>query len=412
MGNEGIRVAWACAGLNLALGAVYSWHIAKGELLRVLAAEGPAHWSSGALDDLFGVTCLVFAVSMVFAGRLQDEIGPRATAFIGGVLVACGFMLVALAKVFLAWFIGFGVIAGVGMGMVYASTTPTALRWFPRAKSGLVSGLVVAGYGLGALYVTPLMVWLIGSHGVQQAMMILGTSFLVVVALLSQLLAIPVIRPTLFGAASEDDRGLARLLRSSTLWLLWITFFAGAGAGLMVGDFLSELARASLGSATYAALVVMALGGTTGRIGVGAISDRWGRPRTLTTLLGAQAVLMLIAGVVAGGKPLPAVAVLALIGGIAFNFGGNLSLFPAFVRDRYGLQDFGRNYGVVFTAWGVGGFALSRIAEALYGATGSHRPACLLACMILVAGCLISRRLWARQVPTVATGVVPAAPAS
>jgi MFS transporter, OFA family, oxalate/formate antiporter len=61
------------------------------------------------------------------------------------------------------------------------------------------------------------------------------------------------------------------------------------------------------------------------------------------------------------------VPVLALISAlIGANYGANLALFPSITKDYYGLKNFGVNYGLVFTAWGVGGFMLSFLAGWMY----------------------------------------------
>ncbi len=405
MDSQGIRVVAACAGINLAVGVLHSWHVAKVALLDV-AVRGGAAATLASLGDVYWVACLVYAFAMVLAGRLLDDLGPRTVAFLGGVLVGLGFLLVGLATTPAAWFAGFGVIGGLGLGFCHATTLPTALRWFSRTQAGLISGLVLAGSGLAALYVTPLTTWLLAGHGAQNAMLILGTGFIVVVSLLSQCLAVPHVRPTLFAAAA-DDPGISARLRSSTIWWLWTTLFVGAGAGLLVGDVLGGVASAMLGDTTF--VVVVAIAGTAGRIAVGALSDRWGRTRLLTASLAAQAATTLAAAMVAGLAAPPAAVVLILVGLVAFNAGGTLALFPAFVRDRFGLRRFGLNYGVVFTAWGLGGVMMSKGAEALATATGSHRPACLLACVMLLGGAALSRRLRTRP-PATAGQDLAAAP--
>ncbi len=106
----------------------------------------------------------------------------------------------------------------------------------------------------------------------------------------------------------------------------------------MVSGFLTDLAKAALGEAAFGAVVVLAIGGTAGRVVIGALSDRYGRPLTLTVTLAAQAALMLVASLVAPAAHPNAAVALTLIGLIAFNYGGNLSLFPAFTRDRFGLS--------------------------------------------------------------------------
>jgi len=74
----------------------------------------------------------------------------------------------------------------------------------------------------------------------------------------------------------------------------------------------------------------------------------------------------------------------ALIGA---NYGANLSLFPSVTKDYYGLEHFGVNYGLVFTAWGVGGFSLALLAGKVYDAysTFSFAYYCSSALLVLAA---------------------------
>jgi len=93
---------------------------------------------------------------MVPAGRLQDRIGPRWVATAGGILTGIGF-IIASYSVTLLWFvIGFGIFAGAGFGLGYASATPPAVKWFSARKTGLIAGLVVAGFGLASVYISPI----------------------------------------------------------------------------------------------------------------------------------------------------------------------------------------------------------------------------------------------------------------
>jgi nitrate/nitrite transporter NarK len=135
----------------------------------------------------------------------------------------------------------------------------------------------------------------------------------------------------------------------------------------------------------------MATGNAAGRIGAGLLSDRIGRRWTLILVLLCQAALMLVAIPVTrstGTAPLTVVAVATLIG---FNYGANLSLFPAFAKDLWGLKAFGLNYGILFTAWGVGGFVLSRLQQTLAAASGgSYTSSFLTACALLIAGALLA----------------------
>ena len=112
-------------------------------------------------------------------------------ATVGGVLVGAGLILASLTPSLAAYIVGFGMLAGAGIGAGYASTTPAAVKWFPAARTGLVTGLVVAGFGLSSVYIAPLANALIQARGVPATMLIFGVGFLVVVVALSQWLRVP-----------------------------------------------------------------------------------------------------------------------------------------------------------------------------------------------------------------------------
>src|SRR4029079_1625282 len=112
-------------------------------------------WSKTQLNDPYSLCCLVFAFAMILAGRCQDRFGPRVTASIGGLLVGAGFILISTTNSYAVWLLGFGVLAGIGIGFEYTSYTLPALKWLPPAQTRLIAGLVVAGLGLAPVYLAP-----------------------------------------------------------------------------------------------------------------------------------------------------------------------------------------------------------------------------------------------------------------
>ena len=148
--KRGWIVTFAGTGINLALGVLYSWSTIKKAI--------PKDW--GWTDTMkswpYTIACLTFALMMVPAGKLQDKYGPRLVASMGGIFCGLG-LIVASQFQTLGWFIlGFGVLAGTGIGFGYASATPPAVKWFPPAKTGMIAGIVVAGFGLASVYIAPL----------------------------------------------------------------------------------------------------------------------------------------------------------------------------------------------------------------------------------------------------------------
>ncbi len=155
------------------------------------------------------------------------------------------------------------------------------------------------------------------------------------------------------------------ILRQPKFWLLWVIYFIGAGAGLMVISSVSGMAKKTMGEQAFIAVAVMALGNAGGRIIAGILSDKIGRRWTLMLVLLIQAALMFIAIPVTASTDGPKFVIVLVATFIGFNYGANLSLFPSFAKDLWGLKNFGMNYGVLFTAWGVGGFVLSRVQQML-----------------------------------------------
>ena len=392
--NRGWVVTFSGTGINLALGILYTWSMFKG------AIEKEFGWQGSQLNDPYALCCLVFAFAMILAGRCQDKFGPRLTASIGGLLVGAGFVLCSTTNAYGVWLLGFGVLTGIGIGFGYSSATPPALKWFPPAKTGLVAGLVVAGFGLAPVYLAPTSQHLLGDFGVQKTMLIFGLAFTVIVCGLAQLLRNPPVGYIAGAPPVTTDSVPQPVVASSTpgeiirtpgFYLLWVIYFIGAGAGLMVIGSVSGMAKKSMGEAAYIAVAVMAIGNAFGRIGAGLLSDRIGRRWTLMLVLLFQAVLMFVAIPVTGSKDLAPVMIVLVASLIGFNYGANLSLFPSFAKDLWGLKTFGMNYGVLFTAWGMGGLVLPRLQQMLTAKSGSYQSSFITAAVLLIVGAALTR---------------------
>jgi len=109
-----------------------------------------------------------------------------------------------------------------------------------------------------------------------------------------------------------------------------------------------------------------------------------------------QAALMFLAIPVTASTAGPKFVIVLVATLIGFNYGANLSLFPSFTKDLWGLKNFGMNYGVLFTAWGVGGFVLSRLQAMLFTANkdiagkGSYQSSFITAGILLIIGATLT----------------------
>jgi len=392
--NLGWTVTLAGLGINLALGILYTWSVIR------RAIETQWDWSKSDSGWPYSIACLTFAFLMVPAGRLQDKMGPRLAASIGGVLVGAGMIVAGLcgrywgADSYWGYVLGFGVLAGAGIGFGYAAATPPAVKWFPPSRTGMIAGIVVAGFGLASVYAAPLSQFLLAELGIANTTLVLGIAFLIVVVGLAQLLAappkgyVPAGTTAAQTAAARKKQDLAPLQMCGTaqFYLLWFMFACGAGAGLMIISSLSTLAEVQAGVKLGFVLVAsLAVGNGAGRVIAGSLSDKLGRQRTMLGCFLFQAALMIVLSTAQKETPLATVGALAVVSAlIGANYGANLSLFPSVTKDYYGLKNFGVNYGLVFTAWGVGGFVLAQLQAWLFDSYKTFTYSCYIAAALLV----------------------------
>lgn len=385
--NHGWRVTFAGLGINLALAIMYSWS--------VISNGVPDSWGWSQADKSlpYAISCLVICLAMVPAGLMQDKLGPRLAATLGGILVGLGMILASFTTTPLGYVVGFGVLTGTGIAFAYAAATPPAIKWFPAAKTGMIVGIVVSGFGLAPVYAAPLTNWLIGSFGLARAVMILGVTFLLIVSGLAQILKPPPpgyvppgTPPQPAGSIPKRvDFTPGQMLRTWQFYVLWFMYAGGAGAGLMIISKLAKIASVQAGiELGFVLVAVLAVGNGAGRILTGIASDMIGRKATLLICFALQTILILLLSQTTEGSLLANAVVLAVVSAlIGANYGANLAIFPSLTKDYYGLKSFGVNYGLLYTSWGVGGFMLALLAGKVYDETGSFNFAYYCSAVLL-----------------------------
>ncbi len=381
--NRGWTVTLAALSINLVLGVLYAW----GVMAKALVVEW--HWSKVDAAWPFTVGTASFAVMMVFAGRLQDKVGPRLCASLGGIVLGLGLALSAWAESPASMLLTFGVVGGIGIGLGYAATTPAAIKWFPPGKKGLITGIVVSGVGLAAVYISPLAQVLLQVIGIQRTFLCLGLGAITAVVALAQLLRNP---PADFDPAAESAMtpgpsvNWTAMLRTAQFWRLWVMFILAASAGLMiiahVAIIAKEQARWEWG---FVPVLLLALFNSAGRLASGIVSDRIGRSRTMLLAFALQAGNMFAFSHYTS----PAL----LVFGSAFTglcYGTIFTLMPAATADRYGVKHLGVNYGFVFTAFGVAGVCGPLLGGKLRDLTGSYATAYTISAVMLLGGAVLA----------------------
>ena len=343
--------------MTLALGTLYAWSVFVAPL------ENEFGWKRAQTSNIFTIAAVMFATSLLIAGRLQDRFGPFWMALTGGVLVSLGFFLCAYTRSLHYLFFCYGVLGGIGNGFGFATVAPVMAKWFPD-KRGLAIGLAFAGYGGGSAIFGPVANLILFPHfGWRTACMILGGIFLVMTMVGASLLKNPPpgYRPQNLkeaspsrAAVSEHQFTPGEVLRTRSFYLLWAGFGLGSSAGLLIISQLVPFARSQGIPGVALATMTLAVGATgnvSGRILSGWLSDLLGRLNTLRVVLAISTVAIPVMYWV--GANVFAVYVMVFI--VYFCYGAQASVNPATCADFWGARYVGTNYGMLFTAWGMAG---------------------------------------------------------
>jgi len=374
------RWVFVLAGLimNLCLGTVYAWSVFRKPLQDLFSTPEAKITATQTLLP-FMLFLAIFAVLMPISGRLlQRGVHPRVLSIIGSVLVAAGWILSRYASDINYLYLTYGVIAGAGVGIVYGIPIAVATRWFPDIK-GLAVGIVVLGFGASALVTANAASNLIATQGVLQAFLALGLFFLVVLVLLSFVLMFPPAgwRPAgwqpAVGSGGTVDFTPAEAIKTTSAWALWSCFLIGSLSGLMAIGISSGVGQEiiKVDAKTAAGLVAFfAMFNGGGRPVFGFLTDAVGPGRaaalSLALVLLASALMVLFAG--QGTLVLFMFCFACLWAGL----GSWLAIAPTATATYFGIKNSADNYGVIFSAYGIGAIAAGLISGQAKDVFGSY----------------------------------------
>ncbi|MDP3387797.1 MAG: OFA family MFS transporter [Eubacteriales bacterium] len=394
--NRGLIVLFAGLGVNLMLGTLYAWGVISKALITQYG------WTATQTQLPYMTACAVFAFSMMPGGKLQDRLGPRPIIMASAVLAGIGFIFAGYFLTLLSLTIGFGIIFGMAMGSGYAAPTPAAIKWFHPSKRGIVSGVVVSGFGLAPVYVAPLTTYLLENFGISITFYTLGIGFFIGIMLLAQLIKNPpagYCAPVPANYVSKDVPGKKpvaakeyhwrEMIKTKQFFMLWTMLCFGTFAGLLVIGQLSNIGLEQAGiQAAFTLTIIYAIFNALGRISWGVIMDKIGGKRSLLFMFMIQVVFF-------AAKPLftTPLTLMISIAAIGFTFGGMLTVFPAMTGNYYGMKNFGMNYGMVITAWGIGGVLGPLLGGIVRDVTGVYTYSYMASAVISFMGAMISLRI-------------------
>ncbi|MFW6270498.1 MAG: OFA family MFS transporter [Bacillota bacterium] len=369
--------------LSLMGGMSYAW----GSFVLPLVEDWG--WTTAQANLPFTVMIIVFSIAMIPAGWLQDKYGPRKVAAVGAVLFLVGYSLAALMRYFPSpvWLtMTYGIGVGIACGLTYATIAPTARKWFAD-RPGFAVSCAVMGFGLAAVVFAPLKKEMIKLWGVDGTLFALGIFIAVVAFVGARLIRNPPLKWTPPGVDSNSQKNSGNtpienvppqeFVRTPRFYMLWLALASVIGGGLTAIGLLTAYGEIELQLApAFAALAVSfySLANGLGRPIVGWLADRWGTIRVMIGVYIIQGAVFLMLPWVATSSFKLFVCSLLLGLGYATTF----ALFPVIVAKVSGTKHLGMNYGLVFSAFGLGAIT-SLIGSWLLDLTGSFNSAFLLA---------------------------------
>ncbi|MCD9551220.1 MFS transporter [Photobacterium carnosum] len=385
-----ILIAGFC--INLCIGILFTWSVFKKALVINLG------WTNSEASLPYTVAIITFSITLLLAGILQDKFGPKlvlitGTIFAGLGLIASGYVTNSTQLIFT-----FGILAGGGIGFSYACLSPAAMKWFHPSKRGLVNGLITAGFGLAGVYLAPLITSLIASYGINYSFNILGVALLCIATPLAFTITNPSENYVPVSSASavkktekeviipQTEMCWTSMLKTSQFYNLWIMYLCASSTGLMIIGNITSIAAIQADMTDAAHLVViLALFNTSGRVLAGMLCDKIGGLKTLSLSFVLSITNMLL---------FPHYSThLSLIIGMAIAglcYGTLPAVFPSLTAGFYGLKNYGTNYGVVYTAWGVSGFIGPVIAASAVDTTGNYQLAYFYSTIIMAIAFVFS----------------------
>jgi oxalate/formate antiporter len=355
----------------------YVWALFTEPLTGQLGAALPQ------LQITFSILIVVQTFLSPWQGALVDRFGPRLLLSIGVVLVGISWVLAAQVTSLTMLYLTYGLLGGLGTGIVYVGVIGHMVQWFPDRR-GLATGLVAAGYGFGALLTTFPIAALLRESTYQAALTQFGLIFAVVGFVAAQGLRRP--RPDELVVTATGAQAVAgtrhytslEMLSTPVFWLMFVMMTMMSTGGLMVisqmGAFTADFGMAGV---LLFGLPVLPLALSLDRITNGLtrpffgwISDRVGRENTMFIAFALEGVAM-TAWLMTRGEPLLFVI---LSGVVFFGWGEIFSLFPSTLTDTFGTKHASANYGFLYMAQGVGSVLGGPMAALMHDATGSWIP--------------------------------------
>ncbi len=374
---------WASRWMQLFLGLVCMMAISSPQYVWTLFTK-PLMTQLGVSLTQVQITFSIFIVLQTFLSPLQgyliETFGPKLLLAVGAIMTGLSWVLASSADTLISVYVTYGLLGGVGTGIIYVGIIGLMVAWFPDRR-GMAAGVVAAGYGMGAVLSTFPVTISIAKLGYQPTLLHFGLIF----GAIAFLAALGMKRPpddwmADYIARTKKTEGLSsgQMLKTPVFWLMFAMMTMMSTSGLMVISQMASFSRDfGIAGATILGMGALPLALTIDRFTNGLtrpffgwVSDRIGRERTMFTAFGLEAIAMTLWLLTRDNTWL----FVLLSGLVFFGWGEIFSLFPSTLTDTFGEKHATTNYGFLYMAQGIGSIFGGPLSARLHEISGSWLP--------------------------------------
>ncbi|TXG35243.1 L-lactate MFS transporter [Seonamhaeicola maritimus] len=351
-------IAASAVGIHISIGSVYAYSVMTNPVKDIFDVDGSViKWA-------FKIAILLLGLSAAFLGRWVEKVGPKVSGTTAGLFYGFGILgsglAVQLESLWL-FYLCYGVIGGIGLGLGYITPVSTLVKWFPDRR-GLATGMAIMGFGFAALIFGPVMQSLFDSVGVSNAFYILGAIYMILILASARYIERPPegympegFKPGEGKTIKADISNITanEALKTSRFYYIWIMMFINISCGIAVISAASPMMQEKLSYTPMEAAAIVGLIGVfngLGRIMWSTLSDYLGRANTYIVFFAFQILAFWL---------LPQIsmelAFLVILFTVITMYGGGFATLPAFLGDLFGTKQLGAIHGMVLTAWALAG---------------------------------------------------------
>ncbi|WP_299123782.1 OFA family MFS transporter [uncultured Winogradskyella sp.] len=367
-------IAASAVGIHISIGSVYAYSVMTNPVKDVFDVDGSViKWA-------FKIAILFLGLSAAFLGRWVEKVGPKISGTAAGLFYGVGILGSGLAiqlESLTLFYLCYGVIGGIGLGLGYITPVSTLVKWFPD-KRGLATGMAIMGFGFAALIFGPIMQSLFDAVGVSNTFYVLGVIYMILILSSARYIERPPEGYLPDGFRSGEGRTIKAdisnidanaSLKTSRFYYIWIMMFINIACGIAIISAASPMMQEKLSYTPMEAAAVVGLIGVfngLGRILWSSLSDYLGRANTYIVFFAFQILAFYF---------LPKISMeltfLIVLFTVITMYGGGFATLPAFLGDLFGTKQLGAIHGMILTAWALAGVVGPTIYDIVKKETGS-----------------------------------------